>query len=81
MKPISPKATIKEVLETVIDEIVEKGIYWKDAQAQFEKLFILRVLRGNGGSMCHAAKTMGLHRNTLTKKIRVHSINKRKLRG
>ncbi len=36
---------IKDVLENVIDEMVSKGIFWHEAGSQFEKLFIIRVLR------------------------------------
>lgn len=67
---------IKDVLEAVIDEIVTKGILWPEAVAQFEKLFILRVLSQNNGNLSHAATTMGVHRNTLSKKIREHKIDK-----
>jgi len=35
------KTTIKEVLESVVEEMVDNGIYWPEVQAQFEKLFIL----------------------------------------
>ncbi|MEE2822947.1 MAG: helix-turn-helix domain-containing protein [Acidobacteriota bacterium] len=67
---------IKQVLEEVIDEMVAKGIYWSEAESQFEKLFILRALRENGGNLSRSAATMGVHRNTLSKKIRHHGIDK-----
>ena len=60
---------IKQVLEKLIDEMVAKGIYWSEAVSQFEKLFILRVLKETNGSLGRAAETMGVHRNTLSKKI------------
>ena len=31
---------IKDVLGEVIDELVSKGILWREAEAQFEKLFL-----------------------------------------
>ena len=65
---------IKQVLEKLIDEMVAKGIYWSEAVSQFEKLFILRVLKETNGSLSRAAETMGVHRNTLSKKIREHGI-------
>ncbi|MCZ6486287.1 MAG: helix-turn-helix domain-containing protein [Acidobacteria bacterium] len=65
---------IKQVLEKLIDEMVVKGIYWCEAVSQFEKLFILRVLKETNGNLSRAAETMGVHRNTLSKKIRQHGI-------
>ncbi|MEE8461379.1 MAG: helix-turn-helix domain-containing protein [Acidobacteriota bacterium] len=69
---------IKQVLEEIIDEMVAKGIYWTEAVSQFEKLFILRALEKSNGNLSRAAETMGLHRNTLSKKLREHRIDKKK---
>ena len=80
MEPLAPKKTIKEVLESVIDEMVEKGIFWNEAQQQFEKLFLIRALRQNRGNLSRAAETMGVHRNTLTKKLRDYKLDKRSFR-
>jgi Fis family transcriptional regulator, factor for inversion stimulation protein len=74
----SVKPTLKERLEEAIDEMVEKGILWSEASAQFEKLFILRCLRDSGGNLCRAADKMGVHRNTLSKKVRIHRIGLKK---
>ncbi len=71
---------IKQVLEKLIDEMVAKGIYWSEAVSQFEKLFILRVLKETNGKLSRAAETMGVHRNTLSKKIREHGIEKKGLK-
>ena len=72
------RSKIKQVLEEIIDEMVGKGIFWTEAVAQFEKLFILRALKKSNGNLSHAAETMGVHRNTLSKKIREHRIDKKK---
>ena len=72
------KLRIKDVLETVIEEMVTKGILWHEAVSQFEKLFILRALAQSNGSLSHAAKAIGVHRNTLSKKIREHEIKRGK---
>jgi DNA-binding NtrC family response regulator len=69
---------IKQVLEEIIDEMVAKGIYWTEAVSQFEKLFILRALEKSDGNLSRAAETMGVHRNTLSKKLREHTIEKKK---
>ena len=69
---------IKQVLEEIIDEMVAKGIYWTEAVSQFEKLFILRALEKSDGNLSRAAETMGVHRNTLSKKLREHRIEKKR---
>ncbi len=70
---------IKQVLEEIIDEMVAKGIYWTEALSQFEKLFILRALEKSNGNLSRAAETMGVHRNTLSKKLREHKIKKKRI--
>jgi DNA-binding NtrC family response regulator len=72
------QSKIKQVLEETIDEMVAKGIYWAEAVSQFEKLFILRALEESNGNLSRAAETMGVHRNTLSKKIREHGIAKKR---
>ena len=74
---MTPARKIKDRLEEIIDEIVSKGIYWSEAVSQFEKLFILRSLQQSDGNLSRAAEIMGVHRNTLSKKIREHGIKKR----
>ena len=71
---------IKEVLEKTIDEMVSKGILWHEAGAQFEKLFIIRVLRQQRGNVSKTAEVMDLHRNTLSKKVRLYSLDPSKFR-
>ena len=75
---IAAPSKIKQVLEEIIDEMVAKGIYWTEAVCQFEKLFILRALEKSNGNLSRAAETMGVHRNTLSKKLREHKIKKKK---
>ena len=70
---------IKQILEEIIDEMVAKGIYWTEAVSQFEKLFILRALEKSNGNLSRAAETMGVHRNTLSKKLREHKIKKKRI--
>ena len=66
---------IKDAFDWAIDEMVSKGILWHEALAQFEKLFILRALQEAGGKLNLAAEIMGVHRNTLSQKIRLYGIN------
>ncbi len=70
---------IKDKLEEIIGEIVSKGIYWSEATSQFEKLFIIRALQNSDGNLGRAAEIMGIHRNTIAKKVREYKIKKKAL--
>ncbi len=72
------KPTIREFLEEAVDEMVLKGIYWPEAVTEFEKLFITRVLDAAHGNLSLAAERMGVHRNTLSKKMKQYNIPKGK---
>jgi DNA-binding NtrC family response regulator len=64
----SPK--LKERLETICKEMVEKGILFPEAMLQFERCFIAEVMRRQGGSLIRAAASLRIHRNTLSKKVK-----------
>lgn len=60
---------MKQQLDWLVSEMVEKGILLADAQKEFEKRFIARVLQRHKGNLSRAAKDLRIHRNTLGKKI------------
>jgi DNA-binding NtrC family response regulator len=60
---------VREQLEKLIGEMVEKGILFVDAQREFEKRFITRVLTNCDGNLSRAAAALGMHRNTLSRKM------------
>jgi Fis family transcriptional regulator, factor for inversion stimulation protein len=60
---------IKEQLERLVEEMVSRGVRYEDAQREFEKKFITRVLVKADGNLCQAADLLGMHRNTLSRKI------------
>jgi DNA-binding NtrC family response regulator len=68
---------ISERLEKLVEEMVERGVQFEDALSEFEKRFIARVLRRCDGSLTKAADQLGIHRNTLTRKIDQHKIRRR----
>jgi len=67
---------VREQLERLIDEMVTKGIRYPDALREFERRYISRVLAGTGFNMCRAAEALGIHRNTLSRKIEAYKIKK-----
>lgn len=60
---------MREQLEKLIGEMVDKGILFVDAQREFEKRFIVRVLARCDGNLSRAAAALGIHRNTLSRKM------------
>ena len=65
---------MKQELESLISEIVEKGILFTEARREFEKRFIARVLQRHRGNVTKAAKDLRIHRNTLGKKIEEYNL-------
>jgi len=60
---------VKQQLEALVSEMVDKGILFAEAKREFEKRFISRVLQRHRGNLSRAAKDLRIHRNTLGKKI------------
>jgi Fis family transcriptional regulator, factor for inversion stimulation protein len=60
---------VKEQLESLVGMMVDRGILLEEALTEFEKKFIKRVLEHAKGNRCRAAKILGIHRNTLSRKI------------
>ena len=55
--------------------MIEKGVFYDDAVGEFEKTFIKGVLERNGGNQSRAAKALGIHRNTLGRKLEELGLN------
>ena len=60
---------LRDQLERLVEEMVTKGIRYDDAQREFEKKFISHVLVKADGNLGKAADLLGMHRNTLSRKI------------
>jgi DNA-binding NtrC family response regulator len=68
---------ISERLGKLVDDMVDKGVHFDDAVREFEKRFIAKVLGCCDGSVTKAADTLGIHRNTLTRKMDEYRIKRR----
>ncbi|HUR32969.1 MAG TPA: helix-turn-helix domain-containing protein [Vicinamibacterales bacterium] len=68
---------ISERLDRLVDDMVDKGVQFDDAVHEFEKRFIVRVLKSCEGSLTRTADVLGMHRNTLTRKMGEYKIKKR----
>jgi DNA-binding NtrC family response regulator len=61
---------VRERLQQLVEEMIDKGIRYEDARREFDKQFIARVISTSDGNLGQAAKTLGVHRNTLTRRLR-----------
>jgi DNA-binding NtrC family response regulator len=60
-----------------VEEMVDRGVQFDDAVHELEKRFIARVLARCDGSLTRTADALGMHRNTLTRKMSTYRIKKR----
>jgi DNA-binding NtrC family response regulator len=65
---------VKQQLEALVTEMVDKGILFADAKREFEKRFIARVLQRHRGNLSRAAQDLKIHRNTLGKKLEEYKL-------
>jgi DNA-binding NtrC family response regulator len=65
---------VKDQLEGLVSQMVERGILFDEAVEEFEKRFIKRVLDRANGNQSRAAQVLGIHRNTLSRKIDEYKI-------
>ena len=66
---------MKDELESVVLQMYEAGMRCSEAVREFQKAFILTVLKDQSGNQCRAAQKLGIHRNTLRRTIRVLDID------
>lgn len=65
---------MKQQLDALIVEMVDKGIRFPEARREFEKRFIARVVQRHRGNLSKAALDLRIHRNTLGRKIEEYEI-------
>jgi DNA-binding NtrC family response regulator len=66
--------TIDGQLQRIIDELVSKGIPLEAAKREFERKYVTAAVTKADGNMGRAAKSLGIHRNTLRAKISLLSV-------
>lgn len=71
---------MKDQLEALVGQMVDRGIHFDEAVNEFEKKFIKRVLDRSRGNQSRAARLLGIHRNTLSRKIDLYKLDYRQRR-
>jgi Fis family transcriptional regulator len=60
---------LHRLLDQLVNEMVARGVHYEDAKREFDKRFITKVIDNTDGNLCRAADKLGVHRNTLSRKI------------
>ena len=60
---------MRDQMDKLVTEMLDKGVLYEDARREFEKMFIARALQRTKGNLGDAAGLLGLHRNTIARKI------------
>jgi DNA-binding NtrC family response regulator len=68
---------VREKLESLVQEMLDRGVRYDDARQEFEKVFITRALQRSKGSVGEAADLLGIHRNTVARKMTEYRIRRK----
>jgi DNA-binding NtrC family response regulator len=68
---------VRDQLEALVGQMVDRGILFDEAMNEFEKRFIRRALDRSHGNQSRAARLLGIHRNTLSRKIGLYKLEQR----
>ncbi|WP_306589520.1 helix-turn-helix domain-containing protein [Geothrix sp. 21YS21S-4] len=60
---------MREKLRVLVAEMVRGGVPLEMARREFERLYLEEVLTAHSGNHSAAARELGIHRNTLAKKL------------
>ena len=69
---------MRDKLLNLVGEMVERRIHLDEARDEFEKRFIQTALNKTRGNQSKAAQLVGVHRNTLSRKILQYKLNGRR---
>jgi DNA-binding NtrC family response regulator len=67
---------IHQKMETLIADLVEKEVRFRDALREFQKIYIEAMARKYDGNKSKTAKALGIHRNTLHNRAKSLKIKK-----
>jgi len=67
---------VRDALERLVSDMLDKGVQYEDVRREFEKLSLTRALQRTKGSIGEAADLLGVHRNTVARKIAEYRIKR-----
>jgi len=72
---------MKEKFEGLVEHLFRGNIFLPEAIEVLERSMIHRALEMNGGNQCAASKQLGIHRNTLQRKMTDYGLGKSRARA
>jgi DNA-binding NtrC family response regulator len=69
---------IRPRLEAVIEDMLDGHIMLDEALEEFEKLYIQKAYTRNRKRISHTAAALGIHRNTISKRVNSYRAQERK---
>lgn len=60
---------MRRELDSLVTQMHSSGVRYDDAVREFKRQYLREVLVANRGNQCKAAEELGIHRNTLSRKI------------
>lgn len=67
---------MRDQLDSLVQQMIDRGVRYEDARREFEKVFITRALQRSRGSVGEAAELLGIHRNTVARKMSEYRIRR-----
>ena len=71
---------MKETFEKIVDHLLENGFFMEEAVEILEKTLIARAVERTDGNRSAASKLLGIHRNTLLRKMIEYQLGDHRLR-
>ena len=65
---------MKDRFDGLVDHLLDGGLFLQQAIEILEKSMIQGALQRNHGNQCAAAKHLGIHRNTLQRKMVAYAV-------
>ena len=60
---------MKQSFDRLVDDLMDRGFFLEQAVEILERTLIARALERTGGNRSAASKLLGIHRNTLQRKM------------
>jgi DNA-binding NtrC family response regulator len=71
---------MKETFERLVDHLLDNGFFMEEAVEILEKTMIARAVERTGGNRSTVSKLLGIHRNTLQRKIVEYKLGEKRPR-
>jgi DNA-binding NtrC family response regulator len=68
---------MKQTFDRLVDHLIEGGFFLEEAVEILEKNLIARAMERAGGNRSAASKMLGIHRNTLQRKLESFALERK----